>query len=121
MKKILAMALAILMAFGLCACAEELQGIELPPLPEVTPTPQPTFTGADDPSPSPNEETPEPTDGAAIAGELAEAPTMMVSGAEASSASLLPPGAESLFLLLHAARDSASVSARKMVMIFFMV
>ena len=77
MKKIIAMMLAVLMAFGLCACAEELQGIELPPLPEVTPTPPPTFPSAEDPSPSPNEESPVPTTGVMPTGEPEDAPAMI--------------------------------------------
>ena len=43
MKKMLALLLALLMAFAVSGCAENLPTIEVPPLPEVTPTPQPTL------------------------------------------------------------------------------
>ena len=42
MKKCLALLMALLMAMSVVGCAESLQQIEIPPLPEVTPTPEPS-------------------------------------------------------------------------------
>ena len=52
MKKTVSLLLALLMALSLVGCAESLQQIEIPPFPEVTPTPGPIET---------NTQTPEPT------------------------------------------------------------
>lgn len=41
MKKTLALLMALLMALALCGCAENLPQIEIPPIPEITATPQP--------------------------------------------------------------------------------
>lgn len=43
MKKCLALLLALMMMLAVSGCAESLQGIEIPPLPQITPTPGPTF------------------------------------------------------------------------------
>ena len=52
MKKMLALLLALAMAFSLCGCAESLQQIEIPPFPEVTPTPAPVIVSTETPSPT---------------------------------------------------------------------
>ena len=52
MKKTVSLLLAVLMALSLCGCAESLQQIEIPPFPEVTPTPGPIETNTETPSPT---------------------------------------------------------------------
>lgn len=52
MKKTLALLLAVLMAFSVCGCAESLQNIEIPPLPNVTPTPPPADAAVQTPDPT---------------------------------------------------------------------
>ncbi len=51
MKKVFALVLALLMAFALCGCADNLPQIEIPPFPEVTPTPAPTTLVPEKPAP----------------------------------------------------------------------
>ena len=46
MKKRLAFLMALLMALSLCGCTQDLAQFNLPPLPEVTPTPAPVFPDA---------------------------------------------------------------------------
>lgn len=41
MKKTLALLMALMMALAVCGCAENLPQIEIPPIPEITATPQP--------------------------------------------------------------------------------
>ena len=43
MRRYLAVLLTLLMVLAMSGCTEGLEGLELPPLPEVTPTPQPTL------------------------------------------------------------------------------
>lgn len=50
MKKLMALVLALLMAFALCGCTEKLPQIELPPFPEVTPTPVPAALNPENPA-----------------------------------------------------------------------
>ena len=52
MKKTVSLLLAVLMALSLCGCAESLQQIEIPPFPEVTPTPSPVETNSQTPAPT---------------------------------------------------------------------
>ena len=52
MKKTVSLLLAVFMALSLCGCAESLQQIEIPPFPEVTPTPGPIETNTETPSPT---------------------------------------------------------------------
>lgn len=52
MKKTVSLLLALLMALSLCGCAESLQQIEIPPFPEVTPTPGPALVISETPSPT---------------------------------------------------------------------
>ena len=52
MKKTVSLLLALLMALSLVGCAESLQQIEIPPFPEVTPTPGPIETNAQTPEPT---------------------------------------------------------------------
>ncbi len=47
MKKTLALLLALLMALAVCGCAENLPQIEIPPIPEITATPQPQMQTAE--------------------------------------------------------------------------
>ena len=44
MKKCFALLLALLMMLAVSGCAESLQQIEIPPLPQITPTPAPDFS-----------------------------------------------------------------------------
>ena len=41
MKKTLALLMALMMALAVCGCAENLPKIEIPPIPQITDTPQP--------------------------------------------------------------------------------
>ena len=52
MKKTVSLLLALLMALSLVGCAESLQQIEIPPFPEVTPTPGPIETNTQTPAPT---------------------------------------------------------------------
>jgi hypothetical protein len=52
MKKTVSLLLAVFMALSLCGCAESLQQIEIPPFPEVTPTPAPIETMTQTPAPT---------------------------------------------------------------------
>lgn len=52
MKKTVSVLLAVVMALTLCGCAESLRQIEIPPFPEVTPTPGPVALTSDTPSPT---------------------------------------------------------------------
>ena len=113
MKKILALTLAVLMALGMSACAEELQGIELPPLPEVTPTPQPTFPVSDDPSPSPNEQTPSPTAGAPATDAPEQPPILLLVENSATVLKQYDP-AEGTELILTFSYDMPRIHAEEL-------
>ena len=71
MKKTIAMLLALFMLLSVSGCAESLKQIEIPPLPQVTPTPGPVAAVSSDPvesseSPAPTGEAPAPTAGQEI-------------------------------------------------------
>ena len=71
MKKCIALLLVVLMAFSVAGCAESLKQIQIPPLPQVTPTPAPASATLE-PTPAQTEQTaaPQPTEN----GEPTEAP-----------------------------------------------
>ncbi len=56
MKKYIALLLALLMMLAVSGCAESLSQIEIPPLPQITPTPAPDFSA---PSAESDSESPE--------------------------------------------------------------
>ncbi len=62
MKKSFALLLALLLAFSVSGCSEAIQQIEIPPLPEVTPTPRPQMETEEPEDPEESTETPQPTE-----------------------------------------------------------
>lgn len=62
MKKSFALLLALLLALTVSGCSEAIQQIVIPPLPEVTATPQPQMQAAETDSPGQSPETPLPTE-----------------------------------------------------------
>ncbi len=52
MKRLTAILLALVMALAVSGCAESLQQIEIPPLPQVTPTSHPVLVNTETPSPT---------------------------------------------------------------------
>ena len=91
MKKTIALLLALFMMLSVSGCAESLKQIEIPPLPQVTPTPGPVAAVSSDPvesseSPAPTGEAPAPTAGQEIILPATAAPA---EGREAGSSILV--------------------------------